>query len=61
MIDRRGKEAVNCQEFFIEQAQEKNEELKQRRKANARKIETFEVIRRQDNDLKLDEKKDNNG
>lgn len=61
MIDRRGKEAVNCQEFFIEQAQEKNEELKQRRTANARKIETFEVIRRQDNDLKLDEKKDNNG
>lgn len=61
MIDRRGKEAVNCQEFFIEQAQEKNKELKQRRKANARKIETFEVIRRQDNDLKLDEKKDNNG
>ena len=61
MIDRRGKEAVNCQEFFIEQAQEKNEELKQRRKANERKIETFEVIRRQDNDLKLDEKKDNNG
>ena len=61
MSDRRGKEAVNCQEFFIEQAQEKNEELKQRRKANARKIETFEVIRRQDNDLKLDEKKDNNG
>lgn len=61
MIDRRGKEAVNCQEFFIEQAQEKNGELKQRRKANARKIETFEVIRRQDNDLKLDEKKDNNG
>lgn len=61
MIDRRGKEAVNCQEFFIEQAQEKNEELKQRRKANARKIETFEVIRRQDNELKLDEKKDNNG
>lgn len=61
MIDRRGKEAVNCQEFFIEQAQEKNEELEQRRKANARKIETFEVIRRQDNDLKLDEKKDNNG
>lgn len=61
MIDRRGKEAVNCQEFFIEQAQEKNEELKQRRKANARKIEIFEVIRRQDNDLKLDEKKDNNG
>ncbi|MDE7055894.1 MAG: RNA degradosome polyphosphate kinase [Lactobacillus sp.] len=58
MIDRRGKEAVNCQEFFIEQAQEKNEELKQIRKANARKIETFEVIRRQDNDLKLDEKKD---
>ena len=61
MIDRRGKEAVNCQEFFIEQAQEKNEELKQRHKANSRKIETFEVIRRQDNDLKLDEKKDNNG
>ena len=61
MIDRRGKEAVNCQEFYIEQAQEKNEELKLRRNANARKIETFEVIRRQDNDLKLDEKKDNNG
>lgn len=60
MIDRRGKEAVNAQEFFIQQAEAKNAHLKQQRKAEARKIETFEVIRKQDDDLKLGEKKDHN-
>lgn len=60
MIDRRGKEAVNAQEFFIHQAEAKNAQLKLKRKAEARKIETFEVIRRQKDDLKLSEKKDNN-
>lgn len=60
MIDRRGKEAVNAQEFFIHQAEAKNAQLKLKRKAEARKIETFEVIRRQKDDLKLGEKKDNN-
>lgn len=60
MIDRRGKEVVNAQEFFIHQAEAKNAQLKLKRKAEARKIETFEVIRRQKDDLKLGEKKDNN-
>lgn len=60
MIDRRGKVAVNAQEFFIHQAEAKNAQLKLKRKAEARKIETFEVIRRQKDDLKLGEKKDNN-
>lgn len=43
MIDRRGKEAVNCQEFFIEQAQEKNEELKQRRKLMQEKLKLLKL------------------
>lgn len=60
MIDRRGKEAVNAQEFFIHQAEDKNAQLKQQRKAQARKIENFEVIRKQEDDLKLGEKKDHN-
>lgn len=60
MIDRRRKVAVNAQEFFIHQAEAKNAQLKLKRKAEARKIETFEVIRRQKDDLKLGEKKDNN-
>ena len=60
MIDRRGKEAVNAQEFFIYQAEKKNAELKLKRKAEARKVETFEAIKRQEDDLKLGEKKDSN-
>ena len=60
MVDRRGKEAVNAQEFFIHQAEAKNAQLKLKRKAEARKIETFEAIRRQEDDLKLGEKKDSN-
>lgn len=57
MIDRRGKKKVNSQEYFIKQAKEKICMLK---KSNKKKLDTdtFEVMRREDNDLLLDEKKD---
>lgn len=57
MIDRRGKEAVNSQEFFIKQAEEKNEDLK--RKELLKKLEnpdSFEVMRREDAEVVLREK-----
>lgn len=57
MIDRRGKKKVNSQEYFIKQAKEKICMLK---KSNKKKLDTdtFEVMRREDNNLLLDEKKD---
>ena len=57
MVDRRGKKALNSQEYFIHQAQEKERELKQKEDED-RDPDVFEVIRREDNDLTLDEKKD---
>lgn len=58
MIDRRGKEAVNSQEYFIEEAIEKNQVLKEKRKEQARKPETFKVMRKEDDDLTLGDQKD---
>lgn len=57
MVDRRGKKALNSQEYFIHQSQEKERELKQKEDED-RDPDVFEVIRREDNDLTLDEKKD---
>lgn len=60
MVDRRGKEAINSQETFIEHAKERNYALKQLRKAEAREPETFKVMRKEDDELTLGEKKDRN-
>lgn len=58
MIDRRGKEAVNSQEYFIHEAEKKNQELKELRKEQIRNSDTFEVMRREDEDLTLEEHND---
>ncbi|QQP27697.1 RNA degradosome polyphosphate kinase [Lactobacillus ultunensis] len=55
MIDRRGKKMVNSQEIFIRQAEEKVRALKEKKKMD-REPDTFEVMRREDNDLTLDNK-----
>lgn len=57
MFDRRGKKALNSQEYFIHQAQEKECELKQKEDED-RDPDVFEVMRKEDNDLILEEKKD---
>ena len=57
MVDRRGKKALNSQEYFIRQAQEKERELKQKEDED-RDPDVFEVMRKEDNDLTLEEKKD---
>lgn len=57
MVDRRGKKALNSQEYFIHQAQEKERELKQKEDED-RDPDVFEVMRKEDNDLTLEEKKD---
>lgn len=57
MFDRRGKKALNSQEYFIHQAQEKERELKQKEDED-RDPDVFEVMRKEDNDLILEEKKD---
>lgn len=57
MFDRRGKKALNSQEHFIHQAQEKERELKQKEDED-RDPDVFEVMRKEDNDLTLEEKKD---
>lgn len=57
MFDRRGKKALNSQEYFIHQAQEKERELKQKEDED-RDPDVFEVMRKEDNDLTLEEKKD---
>lgn len=57
MVDRRGKKALNSQEYFIHQAQEKERELKQKEDED-RDPDVFEVMRKEDNDLALEEKKD---
>ena len=57
MVDRRGKKALNSQEYFIHQSQEKERELKQKEDED-RDPDVFDVIRGEDNDLTLDEKKD---
>ena len=58
MIDLRGKEAVNSQEYFINEAVEKNRVLKEKRKEMARKPEAFKVMRKEDNGLTLGDQKD---
>ena len=58
MIDRRGKEAVNAQEYFIHEAEQKNKALKEKRKQEARTPETFDVMKKHKNDLHLGENKD---
>lgn len=58
MIDLRGKEAVNSQEYFINEAVEKNRVLKEKRKEMARKPEIFKVMRKEDNELTLGDQKD---
>lgn len=58
MIDLRGKEAVNSQKYFINEAVEKNRVLKEKRKEMARKPETFKVMRKEDNELTLGDQKD---
>ncbi|KRL89815.1 RNA degradosome polyphosphate kinase [Lactobacillus kalixensis] len=60
MIDRRGKEAVNSQEFFIKQAEEKNQLLKEEKEQEkeqekAARADTFEVMRREDEEITLKE------
>lgn len=57
MVDRRGKKALNSQEYFIHQVQEKERELKQKEDED-RDPDVFEVMRKEDNDLTLEEKKD---
>ncbi|EFG55252.1 hypothetical protein C5L18_000441 [Lactobacillus amylolyticus] len=58
MIDLRGKEAVNSQEYFINEAVEKNRVLKEKRKEMARKPEIFKVMRKEYNELTLGDQKD---
>lgn len=55
-IDRRGKAALNAQQYFMQEADEENIELKNaEEKAAAFKQETFTVMKKQDDDLNLDE------
>lgn len=58
MVDRRGKAALNSQEYFIKEAEEKNRILKEKRKEEARKPETFESMKKHEAELQLGEKKD---
>ncbi len=58
MVDRRGKEALSSQEYFIKEAEKKNHELKERRKKEARKPQIFQALTKQIQDLHLGEKKD---
>lgn len=55
MIDRRGKKMVNSQEVFIRHAEEKVRALKVKKEID-RDPGAFEVMRREDNDLTLDDK-----
>ena len=48
--------AISSQEYFIKQAEDKIRALKE--KNTDERSDTFEVMRREDNDLILDEKKD---
>lgn len=57
MIDRRGKKMLSSQEYFIHEAQEKIAALKEKERVE-RDPDVFEVMRKEDNDLSLDEKKD---
>lgn len=57
MIDRRGKKMLNSQEYFIQEAQERIAALKEKEQTE-RDPDVFEVMRKEDNDLSLDEKKD---
>lgn len=57
MVDRRGKKVLNSQKFFIHEAQEKIDALKEKGQIE-RDPDVFEVMRKEDNDLSLDEKKD---
>ncbi len=59
MISHRGKKPIDSQECFIEEAEEKNKQLKAARKAEARKPETFESMQKQEAELELGEKKEN--
>lgn len=54
MIDRRGKKMINSQEIFIRQAEEKVRALKEKEKIE-REPGAFEVMRREDHDLTLDD------
>lgn len=58
MVDRRGKETIDSQEYFVAEAKEQNRLLKEKRKEQARKPETFETMRKQEVDIELGEKKD---
>lgn len=58
MVDRRGKETIDSQKYFVAEAKEQNRLLKEKRKEQARKPETFETMRKQEVDIELGEKKD---